>query len=163
MPSSLQVLLVVVVALASAATTSLRPEGDNGRHLGAERAPLPFPRDKAAYPATPLECFQVASPMNPNSSATGEGRFRRPHPRGAQNSSCTMVLMDHVFAHSYNHPFVGTSLRRPQRLALPHYSNCAEEELILVSGVQTTNSVRLRLWFCRVLQGNPQPHHRVRG
>ncbi|QUC23077.1 uncharacterized protein UV8b_07318 [Ustilaginoidea virens] len=62
-------------------------------------------RNAAGYPATPLQCFQVASPvLAPDGLVDGNKNLGNPRPR--QPESCTVTLMDHVFANSYGHPFV---------------------------------------------------------
>ena len=69
----------------------------------------------AAAEATVLECFQVAQPvLMPHGTRyrsvdeDGVGMSAEiTNPAISNSESCTVVLMDHVFANSYGQPFVG--------------------------------------------------------
>ncbi|KAJ9156109.1 Peptide-N4-(N-acetyl-beta-glucosaminyl)asparagine amidase A [Pleurostoma richardsiae] len=82
-------------------------------HVSAERQPsmkrqLPTTSAPAAT-ATALECFQVAQPVLMPQGAVGSDGSTVTSGTGspaAQGDSCTLVLMDHVFAYSYGIPFV---------------------------------------------------------
>lgn len=69
----------------------------------------------AAAP-TVLECFQVAQPvLMPDGPATSDGLRTEDSDGGRRGGaeSCTVQLMDHVFAWSYGKPFVGKSAHHP--------------------------------------------------
>lgn len=64
---------------------------------------------EAARP-TVVECFQVTQPvLTPKGPTTSDGHVGPGTAAPATKSSCTVVLMDHIFGASYGKPFVGES------------------------------------------------------
>ncbi|KAI1468016.1 peptide-N4-(N-acetyl-beta-glucosaminyl)asparagine amidase A [Daldinia caldariorum] len=59
-----------------------------------------------AQTKAPLECFEVAQPVLTPGGPSGNGLTRIDNV--SQDNSCSVLLMEHVFAFSYGTPFVGT-------------------------------------------------------
>ncbi|KAI1806018.1 peptide-N4-(N-acetyl-beta-glucosaminyl)asparagine amidase A [Daldinia bambusicola] len=58
-----------------------------------------------AQTKTPLECFEVAQPVLTPDGPSGNGSRRSDNV--SQDTACSVLLMEHVFAFSYGAPFVG--------------------------------------------------------
>jgi hypothetical protein len=69
-------------------------------------------KTSATAAATVLECFQVHQPVLTPSGPTLDAAAASDDGEGSSGASaansCSVVLMDHVFAYSYGAPFIGT-------------------------------------------------------
>lgn len=64
-------------------------------------------------PTKPLVCFQVATPVLSNAGALTGGSAPLDVPAHPDVPFYQVQLMDHHFAFSYTHPFVGKHMRQP--------------------------------------------------